>query len=553
MRVDSGEVFALLGPNGAGKSTTVEILEGHRQRTSGDVSVLGFDPGHGDRAYKQRIGVVLQDTSVERFLTVAEVIDRFRSFFPNPRPRDEIIEVVGLGEQRDMRVSRLSGGQQRRLDVAIGLAGDPDLLFLDEPTTGFDPAARRGAWDMVRNLQSLGKTIFLTTHYMDEAEHLAGRVAVIVDGRIVAEGAPDLLAAGTGRTATITFRLPVDTALPTALSDLFVRDGETLRAVTEQPTALLQRITEWAMAQGIELEALEVTRPRLEEAYLALVGHVEATPAAASSVREQASAPTTDCTMIGLAFRQVPYENKAFWRNPAAAFFTFAFPILFLVIFTTLLGDDTATLPTGVEVDSSTYYTASILAFAVVNSCYSNIAMTVTFSRDEGVLKRVRSTPMPGSAFLGGKVLHSVAIMALLVAIVLAFGRVVYDVELPTRSAPAFLVTLAVGSATFCALGLACTAMIPNAEAAPAIVNATVLPALFLSGVFIPVDDAPRWIQVIGDVLPIKPFLNATIEAFLPPPGNTAGWSFADLAVVAVWGVAGLVLAVRYFSWEPRR
>jgi ABC-2 type transport system ATP-binding protein len=278
-------VFALLGPNGAGKSTTVEILEGHRQRTSGDVSVLGFDPGAGDRAYKQRIGVVLQETSVERFLTVAEVIDRFRSFFPSPRPRDEIIEVVGLGEQRDMRVSRLSGGQQRRLDVAIGLAGDPDLLFLDEPTTGFDPAARRGAWDMVRNLQSLGKTIFLTTHYMDEAEHLAGRVAVIVDGRIVAEGAPDVLAAGTGRTATITFRLPVETALPTALSDLFVRGGETLRAVSEQPTALLQRVTEWAMAQGIELEALEVTRPRLEEAYLALVGHVEATPAAVSSVR----------------------------------------------------------------------------------------------------------------------------------------------------------------------------------------------------------------------------------------------------------------------------
>ena len=171
---------------------------------------------HGDRVYKQRIGVVLQDTSVERFLTVAEVIDRFRSFFPSPRPRDEIIEVVGLGEQRDMRVSRLSGGQQRRLDVAIGLAGDPELLFLDEPTTGFDPAARRGAWEMVRNLQSLGKTIFLTTHYMDEAEHLAGRVAVIVDGRIVAEGAPDVLAAGTGRTATITFRLPVETALPTA-------------------------------------------------------------------------------------------------------------------------------------------------------------------------------------------------------------------------------------------------------------------------------------------------------------------------------------------------
>jgi ABC-2 type transport system permease protein len=257
--------------------------------------------------------------------------------------------------------------------------------------------------------------------------------------------------------------------------------------------------------------------------------------------------------MIALAFRQVRWENKAFWRNPAAAFFTFAFPLLFLVIFTTLLGDDTSTLPSGVEVDNSTYFTASILAFAVVNACYSNIAMAVTFARDEGMLKRVRSTPLPGSAFISGKVLHSIAVMAILVGIVLLFGLIVYGIDLPTRSLPAFLVTLAVGSATFCALGLAVTAVIPNAEAAPAIVNATVLPVLFLSGVFIPVDDAPRWIQVVGDVFPVKHFLDAAIESFLPSPGNAAGWSLVDLAVVAVWGVAGLLLAVRFFSWEPRR
>jgi ABC-2 type transport system permease protein len=256
---------------------------------------------------------------------------------------------------------------------------------------------------------------------------------------------------------------------------------------------------------------------------------------------------------LPLALRQLPFENKSFWRNPAAAFFTFAFPILFLVIFTTLLGNDTSTLPSGAEVDNSTYYTASILAFSVVTACYSNIAIAVTFSRDEGTLKRVRSTPMPGTSFLGGKVLHALGIMAILVVIVLVFGRVVYDIDLPTRSAPAFVATLAVGSAAFSALALACTAMIPNAEAAPAIVNATILPVLFLSGVFIPVDDAPRWIQLIGDVFPVKPFLEATIESFLPSPGNAAGWSVGDLTLVAVWGVAGMVLAARFFSWEPRR
>ena len=186
--VSKGEVFALLGPNGAGKTTMVEILEGHRDRSAGDVSVLGYDPGRNDRALKRRIGIVLQSTSVEPYLSVEETINLFRGYYPHPLPLEQILEAIGLREQRRTRVKRLSGGQQRRLDVAIGLAGDPELLFLDEPTTGFDPSARRGAWEMIRNLQSLGKTILLTTHYMNEAEHLADRAAIIVDGEIVAKG-----------------------------------------------------------------------------------------------------------------------------------------------------------------------------------------------------------------------------------------------------------------------------------------------------------------------------------------------------------------------------
>src|SRR5687767_6381827 len=190
LEVAEGEVFAMLGPNGAGKTTTVEIMEGHRHRDGGEVSVLGFDPVRGERRFRERIGIVLQSTGISPYLTVAETIEMYRGYYPSPRPLDEILQLVGLAEKRDARVRRLSGGQQRCLDVGIGLAGDPDLLFLDEPTTGFDPAARRGAWEMIRGLQALGKTIFLTTHYMEEAEYLASRVAIIRRGEIVAEGPP---------------------------------------------------------------------------------------------------------------------------------------------------------------------------------------------------------------------------------------------------------------------------------------------------------------------------------------------------------------------------
>src|SRR5438093_876398 len=194
LEVKEGEVFALLGPNGAGKTTTVEILEGFRDRTAGEVSVLGHDPARGGKELKSQIGIVLQSTGIDPYLTVAESIDLYRSFYPTPRPVDEIVELVGLGAKRDSRVSKLSGGQQRRLDVAIALAGDPELLFLDEPTTGFDPGARRNAWQIVRNLTALGKTVFLTTHYMDEAQHLANPVAVIAKGEIVARGPPASIA-----------------------------------------------------------------------------------------------------------------------------------------------------------------------------------------------------------------------------------------------------------------------------------------------------------------------------------------------------------------------
>ncbi len=272
LRVERGEIFALLGPNGAGKTTTTEILEGHRNRTSGDVRVLGFDPERGDTEYKQRIGIVLQETGVEPYLTVEETIDMFRSFYPHPRPLDEVLMLVGLTEQRAVRVKKLSGGQQRRLDVGIGLAGDPDLLFLDEPTTGFDPAARRGAWDMVRGLQSLGKTIFLTTHYMEEAQILADRVAIIQRGRIIAEGTPASLIEAEPE-STIRFREPAGAAtLLLGVENIDRSQPGYVSILTPKPTAILYMLTSRAQEQSIELEELSVSHGSLETTYLRLVG-----------------------------------------------------------------------------------------------------------------------------------------------------------------------------------------------------------------------------------------------------------------------------------------
>jgi ABC-2 type transport system ATP-binding protein len=277
--VEAGRVFALLGPNGAGKTTTVEICEGFRDRSGGTVSVLGYDPASRDRDMRRRIGIVLQSTGVDTYLTVAETIEFYRRLFPSPRDVDEIVRVVGLEEKRDTRVGKLSGGQQRRLDVAVALAGDPELLFLDEPTTGFDPAARRGAWEIVRNLRSLGKTIFLTTHYMDEAQTLADEVAIISQGVIVAQGPPRTLGGRDTAATRLRFRLPEGAdELPETLRSVATVTDATVELSTDDPTATLHELTGWALDRGIRLDELEVSRPSLEDVYLSITEGDTETP-----------------------------------------------------------------------------------------------------------------------------------------------------------------------------------------------------------------------------------------------------------------------------------
>ena len=279
LQIAPGEVFSLLGPNGAGKTTTVEILEGYRKRNEGHVRVLGHDPAAGERQFRNRIGIVLQDTGIDPYLTVAETIDRYRGFYPRSRPLEEIIDVVGLQEKRDARVGKLSGGQQRRLDVAIGLAGDPELLFLDEPTTGFDPSARRNAWGMIKNLRELGKTVLLTTHYMDEAQNLADRVAIIVGGRIVAEGSPETLVGDSEVQTRVKFRLPPDAPdLPDSLRAHATQANDVVEMVPADATRALHDLTAWAIQNEVELRDLSVTRPSLEDVFLQLTSDAEQKP-----------------------------------------------------------------------------------------------------------------------------------------------------------------------------------------------------------------------------------------------------------------------------------
>ena len=280
LQVRRGEIFAFLGPNGAGKTTTVEILEGFRQRTAGEVSVLGHDPATAGGAWRDRVGVVLQESEPEPGLSVRECLALYAGYYRNPRDIDETIALVGLTGKAGTLGTRLSGGQRRRLDFALALIGDPELIFLDEPTTGFDPSARRAAWEVVAGLRQLGKTIFLTTHYMDEAEYLADRITVLSAGHIVAEGTPRTLGGRDHMTTAISFTLPDGLAardLPAGLSPLAEPGAAGLTVMySESPLVHLQMLGNWALGRGFDLPDLDVHRPTLEEVYLSLTGSTTA-------------------------------------------------------------------------------------------------------------------------------------------------------------------------------------------------------------------------------------------------------------------------------------
>jgi ABC-2 type transport system ATP-binding protein len=278
--VTRGEVFCLLGPNGAGKTSVVEILEGYRTRSDGEVRVLGIDPATGARELREQLGIVLQECGVQPDLSVAELLEMYGRYYLSRRPVDELLELVELTDKRNVRAKKLSGGQRRRLDLALALVGDPELIFLDEPTTGFDPAARRQAWSVIRSLCGLGKTVFLTTHFMDEAQYLADRVAIMRAGRIIAAGRPDELGGRDVRPAEIRFSLPADWSLgdvPDLPSEQRVTEGDRVVVYTREPVRATNLLTGWALERDLDLGHFSVTQPTLEDIYLELTGATEHT------------------------------------------------------------------------------------------------------------------------------------------------------------------------------------------------------------------------------------------------------------------------------------
>ena len=488
--VDRGEVFGLLGPNGAGKTTTVEILEGYRERSGGDVEVLGHDPEKRDRDLQQRVGVVLQSCGFHPQLTPREAVEHAARGYPTPRDARETISLVGLEDKADVRIKQLSGGQQRRLDLAMALVGDPELIFLDEPTTGFDPAARRVAWNAVRALKDLGKTVVLTTHYLDEAQTLADRVAIVKEGQIVAEGPPSDLGPGSSG-----YRVS------------YLAGGSRVEVQTDDPTDLLHRLTGDALTRGERLEGLEVARPSLEDVYLQLT-------AEEAAEGERVSAAS-------LAWAQFRLERKLFWRNPSAAFFNFGLPLLILLLVASVFAN---------EPDELDVLIPGVAGMSVMATTFNAMAFNVTFRREQGLLKRALSTPMPLSSYFAGFLGNAVANAFVQVGLVVVLGHLLFDVNWP-RDWGELIVFTAVGVLTFGSLGIALSQAIPNFDSAAAYVNIVFLPAIFISGVFYSSDSLPPALDAIAQALPLKHVIDGFSGAIV------TGQSLADnagaLAIVA--------------------
>ena len=510
--VEEGEVFGLLGPNGAGKTTTVEILEGYRTRDAGEVSVLGHDPAGAPRALRERIGVVLQHSEHQHLLTVREVHRMYAGYFDRPRDVDDVIELVGLATKRDAKVKTLSGGQKRRLDLGVALVGDPDLVFLDEPTTGFDPAARRSAWEMIRSLRSLGKTILLTTHYLDEAQLLADRVAVISEGLIVSQGAPAELIGGSAR-VEIRFR----------------RDGQPVTIETDDPTRALHELTGEALAAGTVLE------------------HLGGAPPDARGRLPRARPGRRRGRCMRLLVHQLRFDQLVFWRSREAAVFIFIFPIMLYLLLGSVYSEEIEI--DGVDVPSGDVLLAGLFGYGAANTAFGGLAIILVNRRELGMLKRIRSTPLPPATYFAAVLLSMLLVFALEAVALLVLGRLAFDASAPANWL-GFAGAVVLGVACFASLGVGAAALIRSAEGVSAVVNVVLLPMAFLSGAFGPTRDYPGLLQTIADVLPLTHFLEIVNGVYLD--GESL---FADptaLAVVGAWAAVGLAIALTRFSWMPR-
>ncbi len=551
LQVSRGEIFTFLGPNGAGKTTTVEILEGHRKRTAGDVKVLGEDPERADRRWRSRVGVVLQTSRVEPQLTVRECLELYAGYYPAPRSVQDVIELVGLKKRSEVRCGQLSAGQQRRVDVALSLIGDPELVFLDEPTTGFDPSARRSAWEMIEGLRQLGKTIFLTTHYMDEAEALADRIAVLKAGEIVAEGTPTTLGGRDRAAYQITFTLPRGVAigeLPIeagSLSALGESGKLTIESEHVMPSA------QGAVGLGDRAPVRHRGRPGAPPSARGCLPRIDgAAPMSSSSLSAEQVRGPGQMSDARLVAHQLRYDLLGVWRDPQSRFFTVALPLIFLVLLISLFGNHTVHVH-GHAIKDSTYYVPGISTLGIIATSFVNLVITITGQRESGVLKRRRSTPVPAWVLIGSRTLTSAILASAMVAVIVAIGRIVYSVQLPSSTLPAFVLGVIVGAAAFCCLSFAAASFIRNEDSAQPLIQAIILPLYFISGVLVPKDQLSSTLREIASVFPVSHLDNALFKAF-DPATTGSGIAAIDLLILAIWGAAGLLIALWRFKWSPQ-
>ena len=532
--VDQGEILAFLGPNGAGKTTTIEILEGYRDRDGGEVSVLGVDPARAPLSWRDDIGIVLQESEPLPELTALESVVMHAAYYDEPRDPGEVLDIVGLADSADQRTRKLSGGQRRRLDLALALVGNPRLVFLDEPTTGFDPSARRESWHMIEALRQLGSTVLLTTHYMDEADHLADRIVVIAGGRIAARGTAAELADEVGVTPSITWRTRAGAPAPPDRLGAVADDAGRGVITTEDIVPVVNALTAWALDDGVELLDLTIRRPTLEDVYLALTDGVDPGGAVMAAIARLA--------------HQTRFDILVFRRNPAATFFTIVLPLIFLVIFTSIFGNQEL----GNGARAATFYVPGILALAIVSATTVNLAITMTARRERGVLKRVRGTPIPPWVFVAAQAIAALVISVTMTVVIVVVGRALYGVSLAWSAVPSLAITVGVGAMSFAAVGLALTAIIPSEDAAPAVTNAIMLPLYFISDVFIVGDQVPAWLRTTAAIFPVRHLANALQDSFNPFFDGTP-WPWQHWLVIAAWGLFGVVATLTWFRWTPRR
>ena len=463
---------------------------------------------------------------------MTELVDRYAAYYEHPRDVDETIDLVGLTDKRTARSGRLSGGQQRRLDVALALVGDPELVFLDEPTTGFDPAARRAAWTMIEQLRQLGKTILLTTHYMDEAEALADNLAILVSGRVASRGTPATIGGRDHAPVQVRFLTP-EGFDPAVIGATEVRRDEEFTVVTaDDAVATVGRLVDWA------------ARHPHRSCW---------TGGPAPVARRRVPRPRGAAVMntVALVRREAGFARKILLRDPQNLFFTAGLPLLYLLIFATIFGDEVGQIPGQPgEFEFSTVMTASVIVIGVVSAAFQNLSITLIQDREYGVLKRLRSAPVPTTVFLGGHLVNALVTSVILAVGVAALGMALYGVPFTGPRTLAAVVTVFVGAVACAAAAFPFTRLVKKATAAAPMTFAVTLTLFFLSGNFFPGATMPRAMTFIADLFPVRHFFVAMLTAFNPNV-NGAGVEWGELAFLVAWAVVAGVIGVRVFRWTP--